>query len=183
MMTLRPYSTMKNALSTGLIIALLGTTVGCTVVTSGYDNQPVYRDSSFNRISQQLRQDLRHNGYEVIDIKADEYRNRQILIVYAKKNNQLYELKYTYPDLKRISSIKKDWSNSWQEKVENEARYPEIRQRAIRKITAMGYRVKDIELKKQGNREVFEIEAKRGSQEYNILLGYPNLNVIKVKKD
>ena len=47
----------------------------------------------------------------------------------------------------------------------------------------MGYRVKDIELEEKNNRGVFEIEAKRGSQEYEITLGYPNLNVIKVEKD
>ena len=47
----------------------------------------------------------------------------------------------------------------------------------------MGYRVKDIELEEKNNRGIFEIEAKRGSQEYEILLGYPNLNVIKVEKD
>ena len=40
-----------------------------------------------------------------------------------------------------------------------------------------------IELKEKNGRGVFEIEAKRGSQEYEILLGYPNLNVIKVEKD
>ena len=47
----------------------------------------------------------------------------------------------------------------------------------------MGYRVKDIELEEKNNRGVFEVEARRGSQDYEILLGYPNLNVIKVKKD
>jgi uncharacterized membrane protein YkoI len=47
----------------------------------------------------------------------------------------------------------------------------------------MGYRVKDIELDERNNRGVFEIEAKKGSQEYEILLSYPNLNVIKIEKD
>lgn len=47
----------------------------------------------------------------------------------------------------------------------------------------MGYRVKNIELEEKNNRGVFEIEAKRGSQEYEILLSYPDLNVIKIEKD
>ena len=47
----------------------------------------------------------------------------------------------------------------------------------------MGYRVEDIEFEEKNGRGVFEIEAKRGSQEYEIFLDYPNLNVIKIKKD
>ncbi|WP_286796407.1 hypothetical protein [Psychrobacter sp. UBA6291] len=43
--------------------------------------------------------------------------------------------------------------------------------------------MEDIEFEEKNGRGVFEIEAKRGSQEYEILLGYPNLNVIKIKKD
>ncbi len=102
-MTFISRLTMKTVVSAGLAVTLLSATVGCTV-TSGYDNQPVYRDGSFSRASQQLRQELRRSGYDVINIRSDDYRGRQILVVHAKKKNQLYELKYTYPDLKRISS-------------------------------------------------------------------------------
>ena len=42
MKTIKPFS-IKATVSTGLVVALLGTTVGCAVVGSGYDNQPVYR--------------------------------------------------------------------------------------------------------------------------------------------
>ncbi|WP_261862547.1 hypothetical protein [Psychrobacter sp. JCM 18900] len=112
MKTIKPFS-IKATLSTGLVVALLGTTVGCTVVGSGYDNQPVYRggdnsqNNNFHRVSQQLRQDLRRKGYQVIDIRADSYRGDRALTAYAKKNNQAYELKYTYPALRLISSSKK----------------------------------------------------------------------------
>ncbi|WP_227669456.1 hypothetical protein [Psychrobacter sp. NG254] len=47
----------------------------------------------------------------------------------------------------------------------------------------MGYRVDSIDLEEKNKRGVFEIEAKRGSQKYEILLSYPNLDVIRVKKD
>lgn len=47
----------------------------------------------------------------------------------------------------------------------------------------MGYRVDEIELDEKNGRSIFEIEAKRGGQEYEIELGYPNLNVIKIEKD
>lgn len=112
MKTLKPFS-FKTVISTGLAIALLGTTVGCTVVGPGYDNYPVYGgnddygNTDYNRISQKLRADLRRKGYQVMDIKSDNYRGNRIMTAYAKKNNQAYELKYTYPDLKLISSNKK----------------------------------------------------------------------------
>ncbi|MFP3455788.1 hypothetical protein R0J89_05895 [Psychrobacter sp. SIMBA_152] len=222
MKTIKPFS-IKAALSTGLVVALLGTTVGCTVVGSGYDNQPVYRsdnnsqNNNFNRVSQQLRQDLRLKGYQVIDIRADSYRGDRALTAYVKKNNQAYELKYTYPALRLISSNKRAWSNSWEDNkyqkdndhykkdkhkdngkykndkrykkgdiedsIKRESRYPAIKRRAINKVRSMGYRVEDIDLEEKNKRGVFDIEARRGSQEYEILLSYPNLDVINVKKD
>ncbi|WP_201606904.1 hypothetical protein [Psychrobacter immobilis] len=220
MKTIKPFS-IKATVSTGLVVALLGTTVGCAVVGSGYDNQPVYRgdnnsqSNNFNRVSQQLRQDLRRKGYQVIDIRADSYRGDRALTAYAKKNNQAYELKYTYPTLRLISSSKRAWPNNGdnnksqknngrykenkhkdnyqngqrskkgdvEDTIKRESRYPAIKRRAINKVRAMGYRVEDIELEEKNKRGVFEIEAKRGSQKYEILLSYPNLDVIKVRKD
>jgi len=220
MKTINPFS-IKAALSTVLVVALLGTTVGCAVVGPGYDNKPVYRsdnnsqNNNFKRVSQQLRQDLRRKGYQVIDIRADSYRGDRALTAYAKKNNQAYELKYTYPTLRLISSSKKAWPNNWdnnksqknndryqenkhqdnyqngqrykkadvEDTIKRESRYLAIKRRAINKVRAMGYRVEDIDLGEKNKRGVFEIEAKRGSQKYEILLSYPNLDVIKVRKD
>lgn len=218
---LRP-SSLLAVVTSGLAIALLSaSTVGCTVAAPGYGyDYPIYGGDgdydrvSYKRVSQQLRNNLRRKGYQVMDIRADSHRGRRALIAYAKKNNQAYELKYSYPDLRLISSNKKSWSNIWddedhhkndkykkdkyknhgkynkhykgddvEDRIKQESRYPAIKQRAIRKVGAMGYRVKDIELEEKNNRGVFEIEAKRGSQEYEILLGYPNLNVIKIEKD
>ena len=198
-------STMKAAATSGFVVALLSATIGCTAMASSHDNQPVYRDNNVNTISQKLRQDLRRSGYNVMDIQSSSYRGNQALTVYAKKKNQPYELKYTYPELKLISTSQKDWSNVWQNNphqndnnhsnngkyknnniennIKKEARYPAIKQRAINKVKSMGYRVEDIELEEKNNRGVFEIEAKRGSQDYDIELGYPNLNVIKLEKD
>jgi uncharacterized membrane protein YkoI len=222
MKTLKPFS-FKTVVSTGLVVALLGITVGCAVVGPGYDNQPVYRDDnsrqndSFNRVSQQLRQDLRRKGYQVIDVRSDSYRGDRAITAFAKKNNQAYELKYTYPALRLISSNKRAWSNDWEDNkyqkdadrdkkdkykdndkykndkrykkgdiedsIKRESRYPAIKRRAINKVKSMGYRVEDIDLEEKNKRGVFEIEAKRGSQKYEILLSYPNLDVIRIKKD
>ena len=207
MKTLKPFS-LKTILSASLVFALVGVTAGCAVAGPGYDNYPIYNDNSGyghvenNRAIQQLRQDLRRKGYNVMDIRTESYRGNRVLTVLAKKNNQAYELKYSSPDLRLISSTKKPWSNVWDDKndykdngkykdkhyknedsIKNESRYPAIKRRAINKVEGMGYRVKDIEFEQKNNRGVFEIEAKRGSQEYEITLGYPNLNVIKIKKD
>lgn len=189
---------LKTAIPASLALALVGVTAGCAVAGPGYKNYPIYNDNSGysqaenNRAIQQLRQDLRRKGYDVMDIRTDIYRGNRILIVLAKKNNQAYELKYTSPDLRLIISTKKPWSNAWddykndyqdKDSIKNEARYPVIKRRAINKVESMGYRVKNIEFEQKNNRGVFEIEAKRGSQEYEIVLGYPNLNVIKIEKD
>ena len=222
MKPLKPFS-FKTTVSAGLIIALLGTTVGCTVVGPGYDNQSVYRsdnnrqNDSFTRVSQQLRQDLRRKGYQVMDIRSDSYRGDRAITAFAKKDNQAYELKYTYPALRLISSNKRAWSNNWEQNsyskdnnhdkkdkykgngkykndkrykkddvedsIKRESRYPAIQRRAVSKVRSMGYRVDSIDLKEKNKRGVFEVEAKRGSQKYEILLSYPNLDVIRVKKD
>ncbi|HSP84274.1 MAG TPA: hypothetical protein VLN09_00790, partial [Psychrobacter sp.] len=110
---------LKTAIPTSLAIALIGVTAGCAVAGPGYDNYPIYNDKSGysqaenNRAIQQLRQDLRRKGYDVMDIRTDSYRGNRILTALAKKNNQAYELKYTSPDLRLISSTKKSWSNAW----------------------------------------------------------------------
>ena len=210
-----PRFNMKTILSSTLTAALLTTTIGSTAMASDYGNQnynnqnhnnqsSVYRDGNFGTIAQKLRRDLSRSGYQVMDIQADTYRGNQSLVVYAKKNNKPYEIKYTYPGLKLISSSQKDWSNVWKDKdrqhgnnyhnnkhnnndvednIKKEARYSAVKQRAINKVRDMGYTIKDIELKEKNNRGIFEIEAKRGNQDYDIVLGYPNLNVIKLEKD
>ena len=195
--------TLQNVLAAGLSVALLSTAIGSSAMAtnhfSKYGSQQIYRDGNFGQISNQLRQNLLSSGYYVMDIQADGS-NR--INVYAKKNNQPYELSYTYPGLKLISSKQKDWSNVWQDKnkyhqngnrynrnndvearIKNESRYPAVKQRAIRKINDMGYKVKDIEIDEQNNRGVFEVDAKRSGQDYKIVLSYPELNVIKLEKD
>lgn len=41
-MKILTLSTLKTAFSAGIVVALLGTAVGCTTVTPGYDGQKVY---------------------------------------------------------------------------------------------------------------------------------------------
>lgn len=214
-MKILPAFSFKTAISAGLALTMLGTVAGCAVVGPGYEDYPIYGGNSdygnvdYKRVNQTLRNDLRRKGYQVMDIRADNYRGNRAITAIARKNNQTYELKYTYPDLRLISSNKRASTSIWQDdrydkndykkdkyknnkhyknddiedSIKRDSRYPAIKQRAINKVRSMGYRVEDIELKEKNGRGVFEIEAKRGSQEYEILLGYPNLNVIKVEKD
>lgn len=119
-MNIQKLFSLKTVISTGLVAALLGTTVGCTVAGPGYgyDNRPVYRDNNnnanYNRASQQLRENLRRQGYQVMDVRSDSYHGDRILTAYARKNNQDYELKYAYPSLRLISSNRTGWSNNGQ---------------------------------------------------------------------
>ena len=193
----------KTVVASSLAVAILGTTMGGMAIASNHYNdhgeQQIYRDGNFGQVASQLRQNLRSSGYNVMDIQAD---GSNKINVYAKKNNQPYQLKYTYPELKLISSQQKAWSKVWQDKnkhhnsyknhgsnndiedkIKNESRYPTIKQRAITKLSNQGYNVTDIELDEQDNRGVFEIEAERGNQEYDIVLSYPDLNTIKFEKD
>lgn len=216
----------KTVISAGLALTLLGTVAGCAVVDPSYGNYPIYGgnndygNADYKRVSQTLSNNLRRQGYQVMDIRSDNYRGNRAITAIARKNNQTYELKYSYPDLRLISSNKKASSNIWQDdrydkdrydkddykkdkyknhgkyknnkrykdddienSIKRDSRYPAIKQRAVNKVKSMGYNVKDIELDEKNGRGVFEIEARRGSQEYEILLGYPNLNVIKIEKD
>lgn len=110
----------KTVVSTSLVAALLGTTVGCTVAGPGYgyDNRPVYRDNSnndnanYNRAKQQLRENLRRQGYQVMDIRSDNYRGDRALTAHVRKDNQNYERQYAYPSLRLISSNRTGWSNN-----------------------------------------------------------------------
>ena len=185
--------TLKTAIASSLAMALLGTAVGGTAIASNHSNhygeQQIYRDGNFGQVANQLRQNLRSSGYHVMDIQADGT-NR--INVYAKKNNKPYQLKYTYPELRLISSQQKAWSKVWQDKsnhhnledkIKNESSYPTIKQSAINKLSNQGYKVNDIELDEQDDRGVFEVEAERGNQQYDIILSYPDLNTIKVEKD
>ncbi|WP_169392609.1 MULTISPECIES: hypothetical protein [Psychrobacter] len=199
----------KAAALSIMMVSAVGATLSSSAMATNYNsNQAIYRDGNFHTLAQKLRKDLNRSGYQVMDIQAINQRGTPAVVVFAKKNNLPYELKYTYPGLKLISSSQKQWSTVWQDKkkyhsgnyqnvnhkqnyygndiednIKKEARYPAIKKSAIRKVTSMGYQVKDIDIDEKNNRGVFEIEAKKGGQDYDIILGYPNLNVIKIEKD
>lgn len=86
----------------------------------------------------------------------------------------IYEDVYKDSDLykkhkKTIKSIDKDLYR------------PAIEQTAANKVNSMGYRVKDVKYKTGNN--TIKVKAERDHEDYKIELGYPNYNVINIKKD
>lgn len=201
-MSTKNRTTLKTMTASLLGAALLSTALGGTAMAYDHDGNRyegrynhIYKDKNFGKNIGKLRADLRRSGYYVMDVEpvSDSRIN-----VYAKKNNQPYKLKYTYPGLKLISSDKKEWSIIWddrkhhgdhhdkndiEETIKNESRYPKIKQRAIKKLNNMGYQVEDIEIDEKNGKGVFEIEATNSGQDYEVILGYPNLNIIKLERD
>lgn len=58
---------------------------------------------------------------------------------------------------------------------------PAIEQAAANKVSNMGYHIKDVKYKK-GNRTI-TVKAERGREDYKIELGYPDYNMINIKKN
>lgn len=67
-----PTLPLKKLLSASLILTLFGASAGCTVESPGY-NQPIYQGDDgyntmdYNRAKQELRKELRRQGYQLIN--------------------------------------------------------------------------------------------------------------------
>lgn len=77
---------------------------------------------------------------------------------------------HDYKDYKKVNKA-----------INKDVRRPAVERLAAGKVNSMGYRVKKVDYKeKQG---IVKVKAMRGGQDYKIELGYPSMNVIKIKKD
>lgn len=85
-----------------------------------------------------------------------------------------------YEDIYKDSSLYKKHKKTIKS-IDKDLYQPAIEQAAANKVRSMGYRVKDVKYKK-GDR-VIKVKAERGREDYKIELGYPNYNVLNVKKD
>jgi len=109
---------LPRIVAAGCMTALLGITAGCvsTPYYDGYgkyDGNGVYRDGNkvnFGHVSQELRARLERSGYKVMDVRKVKGSNDRIL-ARARRNNQDYEMIYTYPSLRLVSSRAYDRSN------------------------------------------------------------------------
>ncbi len=85
-----------------------------------------------------------------------------------------------YEDIYKDSSIYKKHKKTINT-IDKDIYRPAIEQTAANKVSSMGYRVKDVKYKK-GDRTI-KVKAEQNRQDYKIELGYPNYNVINIKKD
>lgn len=68
-------------------------------------------------------------------------------------------------------------------KAYNDVNYQANRQKAISMLSARGYQVTDIDVDDYRGQPVFEIEAIKNNREYDIVLSYPELKIIKERVD
>ena len=85
-----------------------------------------------------------------------------------------------YEDVYKDSNLYKKHKKTIKS-IDKDLYQPAVEQAAANKVSSMGYRVKDVKYKR-GDR-VIKVKAERGRVDYKIELGYPNYNVLNVKKD
>lgn len=88
----------KVAVASMLVLPFV---MGSVSAQAGNDliERQIYQDKNFASIQQKAIQKLEKLGYEVVDVEADDYRNKPALSIEAYKNNQEYDIKLSYPDL------------------------------------------------------------------------------------
>ncbi|STZ77322.1 PepSY domain-containing protein [Bergeriella denitrificans] len=67
--------------------------------------------------------------------------------------------------------------------VYESADFPAKRDQAVKMLEAKGYRISDIDVDDRWGKPVLEIEAYKNHQEYDIILSYPDLNIIEERAD
>ena len=85
-----------------------------------------------------------------------------------------------YEDVYKDSSLYKKHKKTIKS-IDKDLYQPAVEQTAANKVSSMGYRVKNVKYKR-GDR-VIKVKAERGREDYKIELGYPNYNVLSVKRN
>lgn len=67
--------------------------------------------------------------------------------------------------------------------VYNDANFAQNRAKAVQMLEQRGYQVRDIEADDHWGKPVLEADAYKNGQEYDIVLSYPDLKIIKEKVD
>ena len=67
--------------------------------------------------------------------------------------------------------------------VYNDANFEQTRAKAVQMLEQRGYQVRDIEADDHWGKPVLEADAYKNGQEYDIVLSYPDLKIIKEKVD
>lgn len=191
---------ITSILSATLVTGIAASAVMTSAVASNATEQQIYRNGDFGRLAQNLRSDLRRQGYQVMNIKADTYKNSAAIKAYAKKNNKAYELTYSYPKLKLLKTEQKAWSQLWHNENNNhgnkhygsdnvkqsiyqDANFNSIKAKAERKLKDMGYTIDEIEVDDYQNKGILKADVDRGDKEYEIRLSYPGLQILTIEED
>lgn len=61
--------------------------------------------------------------------------------------------------------------------------FEQNRTRAVKMLEARGYQVIDIDADDHLGKPVFDVEAAKNNQEYDVRLSYPDLKILKEKRD
>ena len=121
---------LPKVVATGCMTALLGMVTGCVSTPyhdghrDGYNKYDIYGNTvygdrdydkkgykdNFGHVSQELRARLERSGYKVMDVRKVKGDSNRIL-AHARRYDQTYEMIYTYPTLRLISSRADDRSN------------------------------------------------------------------------
>jgi opacity protein-like surface antigen len=191
---------ITSILSATLVTGIAASAVMTSAVASNATEQQIYRNGDFGRLAQNLRSDLRRQGYQVMNIKADTYKNSAAIKAYAKKNNKAYELTYSYPKLKLLKTEQKAWSQLWHNENKNhgnkhygsdnvkqsiyqDANFNSVKAKAERKLKDMGYTIDEIEVDDYQNKGILKADVDRGDKEYEIRLSYPGLQILTIEED
>ena len=67
--------------------------------------------------------------------------------------------------------------------VYNDANFAQNRAKAVQMLEQRGYQVRNIEADDHWGKPVLEADAYKNGQEYDIVLSYPDLKIIKEKVD
>lgn len=67
--------------------------------------------------------------------------------------------------------------------VYGDVNFNQNRQKAIQMLAARGYQVTDIDVDDFLGKGVFEVEAYKNGAEYDIVLEYPSLRILKEQRD
>ncbi|WP_315043564.1 PepSY domain-containing protein [Faucicola mancuniensis] len=92
----------KSVIATLAVLPVLFTSVSAMAGDDMIERQ-VYQDKNYPAVQQKAVNMLRQRGYQVVDVEADDHFFKPALSVEAYKNNQEYDIKLSYPDLKILS--------------------------------------------------------------------------------
>lgn len=74
-------------------------------------------------------------------------------------------------------------SNYIEHKIYNDKNFEQNRAKAVKILEQRGYQVHDVEADSRRGQPVLDIEAFKDGREYDIVLSYPDLKIIKERID